>query len=802
MLSGKEKIAAKIRRYEKELESLRTKEAELLAQEENAGISRRQEEGFRKCQQEAIEISERLDYWLMSPESNMLWQKSKDFKGAVPSTDLLSLLFLGGCSGQWAARTRYRGHLPGFGGFLLFANGTSVLIDPGAFTFDEMLAQGFHPAFLNAVIATHAHWDCIRDLQLVVMAALPFSKFQRYGGLDQDSLHSKFHLYADKSALFGVPITGREEEILQRFDQTGLDSASREVFPRSLQGRLANFTTVTPPALSYEELLLRLYDRYTQIDIGQTYVIDNNIRFITRKSYHDICPGEPYVPGLDFIINNGTSPPLRCVYLSDTEYRPELASSYRQEDLGAIDVLICNVKTLDIFQYQDGPYQGYTRRHLGWKGLLDLCRDFDRLELLHEHSQIIIRAWGIETVTELYQEDNVLVATPDKLQVYEDLFHSKTKKNVVVPGITWVTVPKSEQGQTPAAMVRHIKAPFIRQGFCRRFGNLSYSSRQMDEVVRKALAVTDAPDLVVLITGESGTGKDELAKAIHNEAKLSKKRKGEFVALNAQQYTGGLFMDQLTGHTKGSFSSASEFIGGFARAKDGTLEIQEIHDLDMSVQTSLLTPLQSREFYRLGDLAHPLPISCQIIFTTDRDLQQEVTAKQFLKQLYFRINRIIDIAPLRERKEDIAAILDGWYNDKPSGLEKMPSPDADLTELLQQYDWPGNVRQLFNCMAEISSEDQQGVKAILDKSHDTFNHPEQRTLAKSLKELEPDLDELDEKIIRSLSHAPSSLKEIQQHILPQVSKSTIYYHLKKLIIHGLIAVRGQGPNSRYFRSSQ
>src|SRR5262249_25605226 len=146
-----------------------------------------------------------------------------------------------------------------------------------------------------------------------------------------------------------------------------------------------------------------------------------------------------------------------CVYLSDTEYRRELADAYAQDDLGPIDILICNVKTLDIRPQSEGPYKGYSHRHLGWKGVLQLTRDFQARGLLTPTSMVVLRAWGIETVTRLNSTDGVMTATPEKLRIYEDTYAAHTQQPAVVPGQTWVAVSETV-GTVPR--VRHIRRPF------------------------------------------------------------------------------------------------------------------------------------------------------------------------------------------------------------------------------------------------------------------------------------------------------------------------------------------------------
>ena len=117
----------------------------------------------------------------------------------------------------------------------------------------------------------------------------------------------------------------------------------------------------------------------------------------------------------------------RCVYLTDTEYRKDLAESYVRdlEELGPIDILICNVKTLNVFPYKNGPLKGFTKKHLGWRGLVQLTKDLKTSKVLKPSSMVVLRAWGIETVTKL-DEDGTMIATPEKLEIYERSYMDET----------------------------------------------------------------------------------------------------------------------------------------------------------------------------------------------------------------------------------------------------------------------------------------------------------------------------------------------------------------------------------------
>ena len=795
-----------IQELEQRLSSLQKNLDRARKKEEEIQETRYLNDELKKYRAEATKVSHHLDAWI------------KGYKNPWTSSDRFSLLFLGGCSGEWAARTRYRGELPGFGGIFLNCNGKKLLLDPGAHTFDELLAQGIHPASLDAVIVTHSHWDCVRDLPLLVLAACPGSALSGHkSDVSPNNGNSTLHLYADRSVIFGLP-RGDLDAFIDRL--TSLDNSFGLPDPNydraELRDKLAEFYNMVPGVLNIHDLLVRLGGRYTPIEIGHSYSLDENLRFFTRHSFHKITYGGEFIPAIDLVMNDQDGKSVRCVYLSDTKYEPKISESYITPDLGPIDLLICNVKTLDVSPHSDrSKTNGFTKQHLGWKGLMYLARDFKRRKLLTSESLVVLRAWGIETVTELDDRDGVLVATPDKLGVYEQLFQREQKLRSMIPGITWVHMEEGEEKYR----INHVKAPFHDKGAYMKFGNIFYCSDAMKEIIRGAWSVTDAPEVNVLITGETGTGKDELAKAIHTEA--GGKRKGGLANINARQFNSDLFYSQLAGHTKGTFTGAVDNRSGyFETVRDGTIVIQEVHALSISVQTTLLTALTQREFTPQG-AREPKLLRAQMIFTTDHDLQGEVTEGKFLQQLFFRMNRPLNIPPLRERPEDIPVIIEGWRREDILAMAKMPTLSSQMIDLLKQFEWPGNARQLANCLREViddrafidynDAQRYEQLKKVVEKSHKNFiarssevagNFSVDPAPVLSLKRVVV-LDEMDRIILRELGDNAHPMKRSAlEHTLGENKRSTIIYHLRKLKDGGLVTKLGQGMNTKYILTGQ
>jgi formate hydrogenlyase transcriptional activator len=202
-------------------------------------------------------------------------------------------------------------------------------------------------------------------------------------------------------------------------------------------------------------------------------------------------------------------------------------------------------------------------------------------------------------------------------------------------------------------------------------------------------------DSTVLIEGETGTGKELIAQAIHTH---SRRRDRPFVKLNCAAIPAGLLESELFGHERGAFTGAvARKTGRFEAANDGTLLLDEIGDIPLELQAKLLRVLQEHEFERLGGTqAHRFNV--RIVAATNQDLAMLVAEQQFRIDLYYRLNVFpIGIPPLRHRPEDIPMLVAHFvqrYADKMNRrIEKIPS---DAMETLLRYSWPGNIRELQN----------------------------------------------------------------------------------------------------------
>ena len=220
------------------------------------------------------------------------------------------------------------------------------------------------------------------------------------------------------------------------------------------------------------------------------------------------------------------------------------------------------------------------------------------------------------------------------------------------------------------------------------------SSAAMEQVYRTIRRVAKSSASVLLL-GETGTGKEMVATAVHE---LSQRYGGPFVRVNCGALSESLLESELFGHVRGSFTGAVDNrTGRFEAAHGGTIFLDEINSTSLQLQVKLLRVLQEREFERVGDI-DTIQVDTRVIAAANCDLMEEVAANRFREDLYWRLNVVpIHIPPLRERKEDVpelAAHFLNYYNESNDRYVVHIQPQA--MELLKNYDWPGNVRELQN----------------------------------------------------------------------------------------------------------
>jgi len=213
--------------------------------------------------------------------------------------------------------------------------------------------------------------------------------------------------------------------------------------------------------------------------------------------------------------------------------------------------------------------------------------------------------------------------------------------------------------------------------------------------VLKQVEVVAPTDSTVLIQGETGTGKELIARAIH---RLSTRSERTFVKLNCAAIPTGLLESELFGHERGAFTGAiSQKAGRFELAHKGTIFLDEVGEIPLELQSKLLRVLQEQEFERLGSIK-TLHVDVRLIAATNRDLKSLVENKQFRSDLYYRLNVFpITLPPLRERREDIPILVRYFTQHYALRMKKnIQTVPAKTLEMLSRYDWPGNIRELEN----------------------------------------------------------------------------------------------------------
>jgi PAS domain S-box-containing protein len=244
------------------------------------------------------------------------------------------------------------------------------------------------------------------------------------------------------------------------------------------------------------------------------------------------------------------------------------------------------------------------------------------------------------------------------------------------------------------------------------FEEIVGTSRPLTAVLSRIAKVAPT-DSTVLITGETGTGKELIARAIHRRSHRSSRA---FVSVNCAAIPRDLIASELFGHEKGAFTGALQRrVGKFELAEGGTIFLDEVGELPTETQIALLRVLQEREFDRVGGI-HPIRADVRVIAATNRDLEASIAAGSFRGDLFYRINVFpIEIPPLRQRKDDIPMLVEYFIDRyaRKSG-KKLKSIDKNTLELLRSYFWPGNIRELQNiiersvivCETETFSVDQ------------------------------------------------------------------------------------------------
>lgn len=295
--------------------------------------------------------------------------------------------------------------------------------------------------------------------------------------------------------------------------------------------------------------------------------------------------------------------------------------------------------------------------------------------------------------------------------------------------------------------------------------------------IKKVLQITRKVsdlDLNVLITGESGVGKELIARSLHYH---SRRKDSPFVKVNSAALPSELLESELFGFEKGAFTGADQAkTGKFELAGKGSIFLDEIGELPFFMQSKLLQIIQDREYYRVGG-HKPLEVKARIIAATNLDLDPENSPESFRRDLFYRLSTIsIHIPPLRERKEDIIPLVE-YFNDYLHQEKKLPKTEIpeDLMEIFKEYHWPGNVRELINYLQRYSvfSDSQEIKKTIWANQGKTAkqDNRDSSQASRDKKDFDLDQDFLNQNTLDT-NNFPS-LREVRNRVVKQVEKNII-----------------------------
>ncbi|HPG29436.1 MAG TPA: sigma-54 dependent transcriptional regulator [bacterium] len=244
------------------------------------------------------------------------------------------------------------------------------------------------------------------------------------------------------------------------------------------------------------------------------------------------------------------------------------------------------------------------------------------------------------------------------------------------------------------------------------FDNIIGKNKSLKTILKKVKLIANTK-VSVLITGENGTGKELIAEATHN---LSERYKKSFITVNCAAIPANLIESELFGFEKGAFTGAVKSqTGKFEAANDGTLFIDEIGDMDVSVQAKLLRVIENREIFRLGS-NNPVKINTRFIFATNKNLREEVKQGRFREDLYYRINVVnLELPPLRNRREDIPSLFKYYFNLFCKEYSKqINNIEPEVLKVISIYYWPGNIRQFKNVIENMVVLNENGVIKYAD----------------------------------------------------------------------------------------
>ena len=348
----------------------------------------------------------------------------------------------------------------------------------------------------------------------------------------------------------------------------------------------------------------------------------------------------------------------------------------------------------------------------------------------------------------------------------------------VVAGVAQVKFKVQTLAVAKKLMNEYEELEYYREEFQNqnRVDNIIGSDPKFREIVKECLKVAKT-DIPVLLTGETGTGKEVMAKALHTNSLRCDK---PFVSINCAAIPFELLESELFGYMDGAFTGAKRGgkKGKFQLANGGTIFLDEIGDMPLPVQTKLLRVLQESVVERIGG-TKPIPIDIRVICATNKNIEQMVEEGAFREDLYYRLNIIpIELPPLRKRKEDLPALIEyyiAYYNQKLGKSMRGVSPEALQT--LTSYDWPGNVREMKNIIEYLENIAEGEIIQLSDLPDHIVMRSGKGFEDWSLDEI---VEDYEKRVLSSMVKKGATLEEKNQLAENlKISRATLYRKLKK-----------------------
>ncbi|MBW2589929.1 MAG: sigma 54-interacting transcriptional regulator [Deltaproteobacteria bacterium] len=322
----------------------------------------------------------------------------------------------------------------------------------------------------------------------------------------------------------------------------------------------------------------------------------------------------------------------------------------------------------------------------------------DREVLMHLSNYVAIALENARLFAELEEQTNSLIKTNLKLE--QEIDH-RQKAEAQLDKYRQQLEEKVEKQNAELQQSQKAMADLKRDlKMTHRFRNMIGKSDSMQDIYALIKELADV-SATVLVTGESGSGKELVVEALHTSGQRQDR---PFVKVNCSALSESVLESELFGHVKGAFTGADkDTIGRFQKAANGTILLDEIGDVSQHFQKRLLRVLQEHEFERLGDTT-TLRMNARVIAATNQDLLEKVRRKEFREDLYYRLKVVeIKVPPLRERKEDIPLLIKHFLGVFNKELDKkIKEVSAEVLKILMDYHWPGNVRELRNTLEHIS----------------------------------------------------------------------------------------------------